>query len=87
MPENAEKTAVYYINKRIDSLEITLSEKIDDRFDSLEKTIDAHLGFCTTTRTQFNKRVTVLESFKNKAVGAIALFLVLVGIWQATKVM
>lgn len=81
-----DKTFQYFINKRIDTLELNLSEKIDDRFDSLEKTIDTHIGLCLTTRTQFSKRVSVLESFKNKSIGAIALFLVLLGIWQAAKV-
>ncbi len=86
MAVDIDKTSVYYINKRIDKLEENLQQQIDNRFDSLEKTIDTHLGFCLTTRENFSKRVGKLESNMSIAAGAVALFLVLIGIWQAAKV-
>lgn len=85
MASEIDKTALYYINQKIDTLEANLQRQLDERFDSLEKKIDTHLSLCGNTRSTFNIRVSRLESFKNKAVGAVALFLFLIGIWQAVQ--
>ncbi len=86
MPDDSEieKTALYYLNKRIDKLEENLINKIDGNFSSLEKTIDAHLLCCQNSRNQFNIRVTRLESFKNRAIGVIAFALFLIGVWKSS---
>ncbi len=79
---NDDKTALYYINKRIDKLEENMFQRIDSRFDELEKVINAHLAFCDDTRSKFNVRVTALETFKNKLIGAAILVGMLIGLFK-----
>ncbi len=84
-----DKVERYYINKRIDTLEVYLKEvyseiREDLKADTSEikEMLKAHLGHCNEDMERANIRLRRLESFKNKAVGAVALFLALVTLWQ-----
>lgn len=75
-------TALYYINRRIDSLEASLKEDNTE----IKTLLKEHLGHCDVRMESVTIHIGKLEGFKNKSLGAIALILVLLGIWQAAKV-
>lgn len=77
-------TAIFYINQRIDKLEESLQNQINNRFDTLEKTIDAHLALCRNTTGKFDVRVRTLEGFKNRAIGVTALLIIILGLLRVT---
>jgi len=84
MPDDhaEERTALYYINRRIDSLELNLKEQMDSHFASLDKKLDAHLTCCVDSRSKFNARVSSLELSRSWGIGVIAFVVFLIGIWR-----
>lgn len=74
-------TALYYINRRIDSLEVSLKEDNTE----IKALLKDHLDNCNVRMKSVTIRIGKLEGFKNKALGAVVLFLFLIGIWQGIK--
>lgn len=72
-----DKTAIYYINRRIDELQAQL----DRRFDSVEKLLTDHLNQCHRDMETDDKRIRWVENYVNKAVGALALFVFLLTLY------
>lgn len=79
-----QSTFQYFINKRIDKLEENMCQRIDSRFDGLEKVINAHIAYCLDTHSKFNIRVANLEAFRNKVIGIAIVVTALMGLVKLT---
>lgn len=59
------KTELDLINQRIDDVRVDIKDDIEE----LKGMLSAHIELCQSTRSNFGKRVGLLERFNSKVVG------------------
>lgn len=94
--QELRKTERYYVNKRVDSIETTMSAGFQDIHESIKNLHEAIKDSNAQTMNMFKEcqkncknevaavkvDVQSLTGYKNRAIGAVGIILILLSIWR-----
>ncbi len=95
-PQELRKTERYYVNKRIDSIEVMMAAGFQDlhtvikesnaqtmaMFKECQKNCKNEVKEVKLKADDLELKVDSLTGYKNRAIGAMGIILVLLGIWK-----